>query len=159
VNAVSHSPTYAVLIATLAAAVSLPGCAAVGLTLFGVGAGVAAGTGTGYTLDGIAYRTFSASVDEMRRATLSSLKRMDIAVKNDEAVKSDGEAPAKREILAEAADRKIYIELEQLTKRTTRMRVTAKQGFFFRDRATAGEIIAQTEHALDELPASSQKVK
>ena len=32
------------------------GCAAVGLTLFGVGAGVTAGTGTSYTLDGIAYR-------------------------------------------------------------------------------------------------------
>ena len=32
----------------------LHGCAAVGLTLFSVGAGVATGTSVGYTLDGIA---------------------------------------------------------------------------------------------------------
>ncbi|MCE3242614.1 MAG: hypothetical protein K0Q83_3121, partial [Deltaproteobacteria bacterium] len=39
---------------------SLSGCAAVGMTLFGVGAGVATGTSVSYTLDGIAYRTFTA---------------------------------------------------------------------------------------------------
>lgn len=165
------------LFVILALVLTISGCAAVGLTLFGVGAGVAAGTGTGYTLDGIAYRTFTASLDEMRHATLTSLKRMDIAIKSDDIVKSDdggkrnegrtevtrGKSdpapPAGREIVAEAGDRKVYVELERLTARTTRMRVTAKQGVFFRDRATAGEIIAQTERALDEVPSVSQKAK
>jgi hypothetical protein len=35
----------------------LNGCAAIALTLFGAGAGVATGTSVGYTLDGFAYRT------------------------------------------------------------------------------------------------------
>ncbi len=59
--------------------------------------------------------------------------------------------------MAVAGDRKIYIELEKLTSRTTRMRVTAKQGWFWRDRSTAGEFIAQTADAVDETPTLSQK--
>lgn len=129
------------------------GCAAVGLTMLGVGAGVAAGTGTSYTLDGIAYRTFNASLDELNRATLTTLRQMDIRVKSDEP------SVEGRALTAQAGDRAIEIELEQLTKRTTRMRVTAKHGMFWRDRSTAGEIIAQTERALDEHPALSQKAK
>lgn len=129
------------------------GCAAVGLTLFGVGAGVSAGTGTQYTLDSIAYRTFTAPLDEMRRATLATFRRMDIALQSDDST-AEG-----RSIIGQAADRTIDIELERLTARTTRMRVTAKQGWFFRDRATAGEIIAQTERSLDDLPAVSQKTR
>jgi hypothetical protein len=129
------------------------GCAGAGLALFGVGAGTAAGTGTSYTLDGIAYRTFTAPLDDVRRATARSLKRMDIRVKTDEATNSG------RSIVALAGDRTVAIELEKLTSRTTRMRVTAKQSTIFRDRATAGEVIAQTERALDDLPAVSQRAR
>lgn len=139
----------------LAAAVLLgsQGCAAFGLTVFGVGAGVGAGTGTQYTLDSVAYRTFTAPLDDVAHATRASLKRMDIAVREDEAT-AEG-----RTLAAQADNRKIEIELERLTSRTTRMRVSAKQGWFFRDRATAGEIIAQTERSLDELPMLSQKTR
>jgi hypothetical protein len=35
--------------------------------------------------------------------------------------------------------------------------VVAKQGWFFRDRATAGEIIAQTERSLGDMAAVSAK--
>lgn len=143
------------LIAALATVVLLgtQGCAAVGLTLFGVGAGVAAGSGTQYTLDSIAYRTFTAPLEDMHRATLATFKRMDITLQGDDAT-DEG-----RRIAGQAADRAIEIELERLTSQTTRMRVAAKQGWFFKDRATAGEIIAQTEHSLDALPAVSQKTR
>lgn len=143
------------LITALATVVLLgaQGCAAVGLTLFGVGAGVAAGSGTQYTLDSIAYRTFTAPLEDMRRATLATFKRMDITLQGDD-VTDDG-----RRIAGQAADRAIEIGLERLTSQTTRMRVSAKQGWFFKDRATAGEIIAQTERSLDELPAVSQKTR
>jgi len=134
------------------AALGSQGCAAIGLTLFGVGAGVAAGTGTSYTLDGIAYRTFTAPLDDVRRAAHTTLTRMDIALKSDETADGGGRA-----IVAAAGDRTVHIDLERLTARTTRMRVTVKQGWIWRDRATAGELIAQTEHALDDLPALSQK--
>jgi len=133
--------------ALLGLAVAIQGCAAGKLTLLGVGAGTAASTGTAYTLDGVAYRTFTASLDEVRRATSTSLKRMDVRVRSDRASDSG------RSIVALAGDRTVAIELERLTARTTRMRVTAKHGAVFRDRSTAGEIIAQTERALDEVPA------
>ena len=129
------------------------GCAALGLTAFGAGAGVAGGTGTSYTLDSVAYRTFTISVDDMRRAMLSALKRMDIKVQTDEAI------PEGRRLVAQAGDRSVDIELERLTSRTTRMRVNVKHGWIFRDRATAGEIIAQTEHSVDHLPTVTQKEK
>jgi hypothetical protein len=129
------------------------GCAGAGLTLLGVGAGTAAGTGTAYTLDGIAYRTFTAPLDDIRRATSRSLRRMDIHVKADRPTDSG------RTIVALANERTVTIELEKLTGRTTRMRVTAKHGAILRDRSTAGEIIAQTERALDELPAVSHRAR
>jgi hypothetical protein len=139
--------------AGLIAAVALgaQGCAAVGLTLFATGAGVAAGTGTAYTMDGIAYRTFTAPLDDLRRATLTTFKRMDVTLKTDEST-AEGHA-----LVAAAGAWTIYVELEKLTNRMTRMRVTAKQGWFWRDRATAGEFLAQTEQALDDLPALSQR--
>ena len=53
-------------------------------------------------------------------------------------------------IMAEAADRSIEIELEPLTRLTTRMRVVANMGhFFLKDAATATEIILQTAQTVD----------
>ncbi len=118
------------------------GCAAAGLTLFGVGAGVSTGTGVSYTLDSIAYKTFTAPVEDLQSATLKSLKRMDITVKESKPGESG------RKIMAVAGDRTIEIELDRLTARTSRMQVVAKQGWFFRDRATATEIIIQTDQTL-----------
>ena len=141
----------AVILAVAVAVVFLQGCAAVGLTALGVGAGVGVGTGTSYTLDGIAYRTFTEPADRVRQATLTSLNRMDVKVGSDEPMEGG------RKLEAEAGARKVHIEVQELTPRTTRLRVTVKEGWFFRDRATAGEIIAQTERTLDDMPAVSPK--
>ncbi|MBM4297260.1 MAG: DUF3568 family protein [Deltaproteobacteria bacterium] len=120
----------------------LNGCAAVGMTLFGVGAGVTAGTSVSYTLDGIAYRAFTASLPQVENATRTALDRMGIKV--DSTAKTDqGKA-----IKATSNDREIEIELEMVSAKTTRIRTVAKQGIFFKDRATAGEIIYQTEKVL-----------
>ncbi len=120
----------------------LNGCAAVGMTLFGVGAGVTTGTAVSYTLDGIAYRTFTAPLAEVESATRTALDRMGIKV----------EATAKTEqgkaIKAIGNDREIEVELEMVSAKTTRIRTVAKQGVFFKDRATATEIILQTEKVL-----------
>ena len=122
------------------------GCAAAGLTLFGVGAGVSTGTGVSYTLDSIAYKTFTAPVEDLQSATLKSLKRMDITVKENKPSESG------KKIVAVAGDRAIEIELDRLTARTSRMQVVAKRGWLLRDRATATEIIIQTEQTLDDQP-------
>ena len=45
-------------------------------------------------------------------------------------------------------DRQIEIELEMVSPKTTRIRTVARQGIFFKDRATATEIIMQTERVL-----------
>ena len=147
--------------ALIAGLVALPllssGCAAIGLAVIGTALGVGAGQGTAYTLDGIAYRTFTASVEDTRHAALTTLRRMDMKVETDTKVAGDETKLERRDIVAVAGDRKIYLELEKLTTRTTRMRVTAKQGWFWRDRATAGEVIAQTVDAIEDKPTLSQK--
>jgi len=127
----------------------LSGCAAVGLTLFGVGAGVSTGTAVSYTLDGTAYRSFTAPLPKVETATLAALNRMGITVKNKEAANKDRPEQGKL-IYASGADRDIEVELEAISPKTTRIRTVAKQGTFFKDRATATEIILQTEKALNE---------
>jgi hypothetical protein len=112
------------------------------LALLGVGAGVATGTAVSYTLDGTAYRTFTVPLPQLQTATLTALDRMGIKVEAKE--KTDrGES-----IKASGADRQIEVELESISPKSTRMRTVAKQGVFFRDRATAIEIILQTENVL-----------
>lgn len=120
----------------------LSGCAAVGLTLFGVGAGVATGTSVSYTLDGIAYRTFTATLPQVETATRTALDRMGIKVE------ATSKTEQGRALLATGNDREIEIEFEMVSSKTTRIRTVAKQGIFFKDRATAAEIIMQTERVL-----------
>lgn len=129
------------------------GCAAVGLTLFGVGAGVSGGTGVSYTMDSIAYKTFAMSEQDLRAATLKTLKRMAMDVKDKQNTESGSE------ITAAAGDRTVEIELDRITPKTSRMRVVVKQGWLFRDRATAGEIIVQTERTLDNDPVFAKNAK
>ena len=119
------------------------GCAAVGLTLFGVGAGIGGGTGVSYTLDSIAYKTFAASETELRAATLQTFKRMAIEVTETQKTETG------TDITATAGDRTVEVEIDRITPKTSRMRVVVKKGWFLRDRATAGEIIVQTADTLD----------
>jgi hypothetical protein len=120
----------------------LNGCAAVALTMLGVGAGVATGTSVGYTLDGYAYRTFTAPLPQVESATRTALNRMGIKV-GATTKTEQGKA-----IAATGNEREIEVELEMVSSNATRIRTVAKQGFFFKDRATATEIILQTEKIL-----------
>ena len=58
-----------------------------------------------------------------------------------------------RAIAATAGDRIIEIELDRITERASRMRVVVKQGWFYKDRATATEIILQTGQVFEDSPA------
>jgi hypothetical protein len=121
----------------------LNGCAApVALTLLGVGAGVTTGTAVSYTMDGIAYRTFTAPLTQVERATLTALSDMGMKIEGTEKI-DEGKA-----IKAKGVDRQIEIELQAISPKTTRIRTVAKDGVFFKDRATATEIILQTERIL-----------
>lgn len=114
------------------------GCAAVGLTAFGVGAAA----GVNHTLGGIVYKTFAEPMPKVKRATLTALKRMDISIESIASTK-EGEI-----IKAKAMNRSIEIQFESLTPKTTRMRVVADSDGFLKDSATATEIILQTERVL-----------
>jgi len=116
---------------------ALAGCEAAALTALGIGAS----TGVSHTLSGITYRTFAEPMPKVKSASLKALNRMQIKVAGGGKI-DNGES-----IKANAADREINIELEALSPNTTRMRVTASQGFF-KDSATATEIIMQTERYL-----------
>ena len=125
---------------------ALQGCASVGLTLFATGTGIAVGAGIDHTTSGIAYKTFTTTTKELRIATLGALRRMDLEVMQD-GPKDDTHA-----IIAKAKERTIEIELEALSSRTARMRVVAHEGeIFFKDAATATEIIVQTAASLDDI--------
>ncbi|MEK6709376.1 MAG: hypothetical protein AABZ64_02235 [Nitrospinota bacterium] len=131
----------------IALSLSLYGCEGIAITLLGVSSGVAASTAINYTLDGIAYRTFTAPRETVRAAALMALSRMGMRLENDS--KRDG----RDHIVAAGLDRRIEIELEVLAERTIRINAVAKHGplNIFRDRATSTEIILQTEKALAEL--------
>jgi hypothetical protein len=133
------------LLLLLASAGSV-GCAGVALTLFGVGAGTGTGTASSYILDSIVYKTFNVPEPGLRAATLKTLKQMAMEVKEKQVTESG------TKIVAAAGDRTVEIEVDRLTGRTSRLRVYVKQGWFWRDRATATEIIVQTERTLESEP-------
>jgi len=118
------------------------GCAAVGMSLLGTGAGVATSTSVSYTLDGFAYRTFTVPLPQVERAARTALDRMGLKVE------ASAQTEQGKAILAKGNDRDIEIEFEAVSSKTTRIRTVAKQGIFFKDRATATEIIMQTEKVL-----------
>ncbi len=130
---------------------ALQGCAAFGLTVVGAGAGGSAAAATEYTLNGTAYRTFTASSAPVHQATRAALTQMGMTVKTDERT-AEGHALA-----ALAGEREVEIELLALTPKATQMRVTVKNGVFWRDRSTAGEIITQAGTALDRSAALARK--
>jgi len=102
-------------------------------------AGVSAGTGVNHALGGMVYKTFSEPLPKVNEGALAALKRM--AIKVDK-VSKDGDVQT---IVASTNERKIEIELEPISPRTTRMRAVARKPSGLWDSATATEIILQTE--------------
>jgi hypothetical protein len=136
----------------LLVALTLQGCtaAAIGVTIATAGAGAGMSVGVEHTLNGIVYKTFAASANDVRFATLKTLDTMGMALTTDEATKTGWQ------LTATANERSIDIQLERLTDTATRMRVVADEGWvIFKDSATATEIILQTAQTLqdDAVPA------
>lgn len=140
---------------TLASALALQGCAAgVGLTLLGIGAGTGASTGVNHTLGGITYKTFTAPPDEVHTAARYAMTNMGITVESD--TMSEEQAKT-RQITGKTSDREIDIEIEEISPKTSRLRVVASHDLLFKDSATATEIIMQTAQSLDDLQAAKAR--
>ena len=112
----------------------LASCAAIALS--------GAGLGINYTLTNVAYKTFNFPLDGTNKATIIALKRMDIQVINNSTSEKG------RRINASTYELEIIIDLERITSKTTRIKVDAKEGLFFRDKATAAAIIEKVQEVL-----------
>ncbi len=121
---------------------ALSGCSLTGLAVPAAVSGGAAGVN--YTITNVAYKTISYPVADVEAALSKALKKMDIKQterKEDEDIVS---------VKAVAGNLDIGIELEKITKTETSIKVNAKKGVFVKDKATATEIIVQTEKKLEE---------
>jgi len=132
------SPRRLAVAGVIASSFFLSACDPVSLTMLGIGAS----TGVNYGLNSVAYKTFTAPISNVNSAAVAALKNMGIKVKSIEKT-SEGQV-----IHAESSDRNIELTLEAVSPKTTRLRSIARQGTFLMDRATATEIIIQTERAL-----------
>jgi hypothetical protein len=112
------------------------GCTAIALT--GAGAGIS------YTLSNVAYRSFSFPVDRVHQATIDALKKMDIKILDD------SKSEEGRTITATTKELDIVIHLEEVTSKTTQVKVDARKRVVLKDKATAGEIINQVGKILGE---------
>lgn len=113
----------------------ISGCAAVALT--------GAGFGASYTLGNVAHKTFNFSLNRAHKATILALKKMDIKVVGDTKTEKGRRIKSATETLD------IIIDLERVTSKATKIKVNAKKGPILKDKATAGEIIAQVGKVLE----------
>jgi ABC-type lipoprotein release transport system permease subunit len=118
------------------------GCLAIGLSLFGVAAGVGTGTAVSYAMNGFAYRTVTAPLPKVEVAAVRTIHGMGFKLTSREPTETG------KTLHATGNDRDIEVRLERVTDKTTRIRTVVSQGALLRDRATATEIIVQTEEAL-----------
>jgi hypothetical protein len=127
----------------------LGGCSLAAEPLAAAVAGAGTSAALGHSLNGMAYRTFTMPLSEVRAATLGALRTMGLRLESIEDTE-DGQR-----IEASAERRWIYVDLEPISSRTTRVKVAAKNGGIFYDSSTATEIVLQTEKALFGDPDSA----
>ncbi len=113
----------------------LSGCTSVLVT--GASAGVA------YTVANVAYKTIVSPIDQLEFANRLALMKMKI--KYVERIETgDGVM-----IVAETSELDIYINLEKITPKTTKMSVDAEKNIVVKDKATAVAIIEETDTMLE----------
>jgi len=99
--------------------------------------------GVAYTVTNIAYKTESFPIDKVESATRRALKNMGIVFTGKERTEDGIRISA----ITEGLD--IYIDLERVTSKSTKISVDARKNLILKDRATAAEIIAQIEKFLN----------
>ncbi|MEW6116637.1 MAG: DUF3568 family protein [Nitrospirota bacterium] len=111
------------------------GCAS--LLITGASGGVA------YTYTNIAYKTVCYPVDKVVSAMNRALKKM--GIREVEHTKENNEIAIK----AATTSLTIYIDLEKITAKSTKIVVDARKKVVLKDKATAMEIIEQTIRILE----------
>jgi hypothetical protein len=120
---------------------ALSGCSLLGLAAPATVSGGAAGVD--YSVTNTAYKTISYPLADVEAALLKALRKMDIK----KVTRKAGEGIVN--VTAATSHLDIYIDLEKVTPNVTRIEVSAKKGVFLKDKATATEIIVQTEKNIE----------
>jgi hypothetical protein len=136
-------------------ALAAQGCALFPLAALG-GAALNAGggaitKGTEYTVSGTAHRTFTSPIDDVHRAILETFDRTGIRVERDESSEKG------QRLVGEAEHRTVKISLTPLTPTLTSMTLIVKRNILMKDRATASELVEQTERALAETSTFAKR--
>lgn len=111
------------------------GCAS--LLITGASGGVA------YTITNVAYKTVCYPVDRVAMAMNMALKKM--GIREVERKKDEGDV----EIRAVADELTVYIGLERITAKTTKIAIDARKKILLKDKATALAIIDQAIKILE----------
>jgi len=99
-------------------------------------------------LGGATFRTFSAPIAEVYQATRTTLDGLGFA-------KPEEEMDEERVILhVKGVDRSVRIDLQPIAGSMTQMRVFVRKSTLGKDLATASELVAQTEQALESRGAA-----
>jgi hypothetical protein len=114
------------------------GCATVAVSAIGAGAGIS----VPYVIADCADRTLNFPFEEINKITPQVLRKMDIAIVDDNEIENG------KRIKASTKNLDITIDMERVTNRATRITVNAKKGSFVKDKATSEEIINQFEGML-----------
>jgi len=136
---------FAVLIALAAGGCGGIELSALTVAALSAGAGSAVKAGTEYTLTGVAYRTFSVSLEDLAAVVRDQLDRTQFTV---ESAHADGYELV---VVAGGIDRSVHLRFTPITPRVTRLRLAVTKGWIFRDKATASEILAEIERTVSHL--------
>ena len=139
-----RNPSYILkLIVISILPLTLTGC----IELLGA-AGTGAYVAAEYVMTGAVRKTMCYDFQCTKQALLVALCRMGITAKLAQEIEN-GE-----EIIASAHELDIRIELKAVTLKATRVSVSAERNFLDRDKATAQEIISQTQMIAEQMVAS-----
>lgn len=139
-NMTNIAKSFFKLSALLYLILTLSGCA---LMPFAGAAAVSSGAaGVNYSFTNVAYKTISYPVADVEAALHKALKKMSMKTTKRKATAGVVSITAVTNYLD------IDIDLEKITPTATNIKVNAKRGVFFKDKATATEIIVQTEKNL-----------
>ena len=102
-----------------------------------------AGGGIAYTVTNVAYKTVTYPQVEVVAAVHDALKKMEIRELWTEQTSDGG-----MKIAAETPDLTIYVYIDNITIKATKISVDARKNIIMKDVATATEIIQQTNRIL-----------
>lgn len=134
ITEILHVFLIALLLFTLVGCIEVLGAVGTGVVMTGE-----------YLVTGRVTKTVSYDFRRIKSALLVALCKMQITVERAREIE-EGE-----EVIAAADELEIWIELKQITPSVTRISVRAEKGFLNRDKATAQEILAQTNKIAEKL--------